>query len=146
MSKAGEMADPSSDPQYQQLLDRISATYVEGQRHAYQAVNEHLTATNWRIGQHIIEFEQGGRARADYGSGLLKRLSHDLKLRHGKSFSRSGIIRIRQFYLAYPKGATASHLLSWSHFVELLKIDDPLERFFSVVCIYFLLEVSHAIG
>jgi hypothetical protein len=43
-------------------------------------------------------------------------------------------------------GATESHLLSWSHFVELLKIDDPLERFFSVVSNYFLLVVSYAIG
>jgi len=40
------------------------------------------------------------------------------------------VIRIRQFYLSYPKGATASHLLSWSHWVELLKLDDPLERGF----------------
>jgi len=53
-----------------------------------------------------------------------------LTLRHGKSFSRSNIIRIRQFYIAYPKGATVSHLLTWSHLVELLKIDDQLERSF----------------
>ena len=57
-------------------------------------------------------------------------MSGDLTLRHGNGFSRSNVIRIRQFYLAYPKGATASHLLSWSHWVELLKLDDPLERSF----------------
>ena len=57
-------------------------------------------------------------------------MSRDLTLRHGKGFSRSNVIRIRQFYLAYPKGATASHLLSWSHWVELLKLDGPLERSF----------------
>ncbi len=130
MSTSRELTDPSEDPQYQHLLKQISDTYIDGQRRAYQAVNEYLTETNWRIGQHIVEFEQGGKARAEYGTGLLKRLSHDLMLRHGKGFNRSGIIRIRQFYLAYPKGATASHLLSWSHFVELLKIDDLLERSF----------------
>ncbi len=53
-----------------------------------------------------------------------------MTLRHGKGFSRSNVVRIRQFYLAYPKGATLSHQLSWSHIVELLKIDDPLERGF----------------
>lgn len=74
--------------------------------------------------------EQGVRARAKYGSGLLKRLSHDPKLRHGKACSGSGIIRIRQFYLADPKGETPSHLLNWPHFVELLKIDDFLKRCF----------------
>jgi len=50
--------------------------------------------------------------------------------RHGKEFNRSNLTRIRQFFLAYPKGATASHFLSWSPVVELLKIDDPLERGF----------------
>ena len=130
MSKSQELIDPTEDPQYQKLLEQISETYVAGQRRAYQAINEQLTATNWRMGQHIVEFEQGGNARAEYGTGLLNRLSRDLTLRHGKGFNRSGVIRIRQFYLAFPKGATASHLLSWSHFVELLKIDDELERSF----------------
>ena len=62
--------------------------------------------------------------------GLLTTPSRDLTLRHGKGFSRSNVIRIRQFHLAYPIGATASHLLRWSHWVELLKLDDPRERSF----------------
>lgn len=77
-----------------------------------------------------MEFEQGGKARADYGKALLATLSRDLTLRHGKGFSRSNVIRIRQFYLAYPKGAKASHQLSWSHYIELMKLDDALERSF----------------
>jgi hypothetical protein len=70
----------------------------------------------------IVEFEQRGKARADYGTALLTNLSRDLKLRHGKGFSRSNLSRIRQFYLGYPKCAKASHILSWSHYVELLKL------------------------
>jgi hypothetical protein len=89
MSKSREITDATDDPRYQQLLQRISDTYVEGQRLAFQAVNEHLTATNWRIGRHIVEFEQGGKARAEYGTGLLQWLSQDLTLRHGKGFTRS---------------------------------------------------------
>ena len=54
-------------------------------------------------------------------------MSSNLTLRDGKSFSRSNVVRIRQFYLAHPKGATLSHQLSWSHIVELLRIDDSLE-------------------
>jgi predicted nuclease of restriction endonuclease-like (RecB) superfamily len=77
-----------------------------------------------------VEFEQGGKNQADYGTGLLASLSVDLSLRHGKGFSRSNVVRIRQFYLAHPKGAKLSHQLSWSHIVELLKIEDPLERSF----------------
>ena len=118
------------DTGYQDLLGRISDSYTTGQARAVQAVNTHLTETYWDIGRHIVEFEQEGEARARYGKALLDRLSRDLTLRHGKGFSRSTIIRIRQFYLTFPKGATLSHELSWSHIVELLKIDDELERGF----------------
>lgn len=123
-------AELTTDSEYQRLLGRISEVYTTGQVRAHQAVNAHITETYWQIGHDIVEFEQGGKARADYGTALLSSLSHDLTLRHGKGFSRSNVIRIRQFYLAYPKGATLSHQLSWSHVVELLKIEDPLERSF----------------
>ncbi len=120
----------AASPDYRNLLEQISDTYTQGRTRAMQAVNAHITETNWQVGRYIIEFEQGGKVRADYGTALLASLSKDLTLRHGKGFSRSNLIRIRQFYLAYPIGATASHQLSWSHIVELLKIDDPLERGF----------------
>ena len=77
-----------------------------------------------------MEFEQEGKARAEYGKGLLNSLSVDLSIRHGKGFSLSNMKRFRQFYLTYPKGATLSHLLTWSVIIELLKIDDALERSF----------------
>ena len=120
----------TTDDGYQSLLGRISQVYTTGQARAVQAVNVHITETYWLIGRNIVEFEQGGNVRADYGTGLLDRLSRDLSARHGKGFSRSNVVRIRQFYLAFPKGATLSHQLSWSHIVELLKVEDPLERSF----------------
>ncbi len=120
----------AADDGYQSLLGRISEVYTTGQTRATQAVNACITETYWQIGRDIVEFEQGGKTRADYGKGLLASLSRDLTRRHGKGFSRSNVIRIRQFYLAFPKGATLSHQLSWSHMVELLKIEDPLERGF----------------
>ena len=120
----------TADSEYQQLLGRISEVYTAGQVRAHQAVNACITDTYWQIGHDIVEFEQGGNVRADYGTAVLVNLSRDLTLRHGKGFSRSNVIRFRQFYLTYPKGATLSHLLSWSHVVELLKLDDPLERGF----------------
>ena len=120
----------TTDSGYQQLLGRISEVYTAGQLRAHQAVNTVMTETYWQIGHDIVEFEQGGKARADYGKGLLSTLSRDLTLRHGKGFSRSNVSRFRQFYMAYPICAKASHILSWSHFIELLKLDDPLERSF----------------
>ena len=120
----------TDNAQYSQLLAKIDATASRGKAQAMQAVNRELLTTYWQIGQHIVEFEQAGQVRADYGKALLEQLARDLSLRHGRGFSRSNLIRIRQFYLCYQKGATLSHQLSWSHFVELLKIDDPLERGF----------------
>jgi predicted nuclease of restriction endonuclease-like (RecB) superfamily len=122
--------ESGADALYEELLHRICQTYAEGRLGAYQSVNTQMTETYWNIGRDIVEYEQDGRARADYGKGLLARLSRDLRLRHGKGFSRSNLIRFRQFYLAFPNSATVSHYLSWSHLVELLKIDDPMERTF----------------
>ena len=115
---------------YQQLLEQISDAYTQGRVRAVQAVNTQLIETYWQVGRHIVEFEQAGQLRAEYGKALVQTLAADLSLRHGKGFSRSNLIRFRQFYLAYPISATLSHQLTWSHIVELLKIDDPLERGF----------------
>lgn len=117
-------------PDYQHLLVKISNTYQSGQVKATQAVNIQLLETYWHIGQQIVEFEQGGNTRAEYGKALISNLAKDLSLLHGKGFSASNVKRFRQFYLVYPIGATVSHQLSWSHVVEFLKIDDPLERSF----------------
>ena len=122
---------------YHALLEQISHTYAQGRIVAMQAVNAQLIETYWQVGRHIVEFEQAGKVRADYGKALINNLAKDLNVRHGKGFSRSNLIRVRQFYLACPKGATASHLLSWSHVVELLKIEEPLERsFYEQHCVH----------
>lgn len=115
---------------YDQLINQISATYLKGQKNAVMAVNAHLVQTYWQIGQYIVEFEQEGKQRAEYGKYLIDKLSGDLSLQLGKGFSRSNLIYMRLFYLEFPISEKPSHLLSWSHFVELLKISDKLERSF----------------
>lgn len=119
---------PSDD--YQNLLLRISETYTTGQAKAVQAINTALLTTYWQIGQHIVEFEQGGKAKAEYGTGLLERLSKDLRLRHGTGFSRSSLNYMRLLYVQFPICETLSHKLSWSHYCELVKIDLDVERQF----------------
>jgi predicted nuclease of restriction endonuclease-like (RecB) superfamily len=120
----------STANEYQSLLVKISDAYARGQVGAHQAVNVQLLETYWEIGQYIVEFEQGGQAKAEYGKALLSNLSKDLTLRHGKGFSRSNLTYMRLFYVRYPIGEKPSHLLSWSHYVELLKLDNTLERRF----------------
>lgn len=124
------MTQLSNQPQYDALLAQIDAVATRGRMQAMQAVNRELLATYWQIGQHIVEFEQAGQQRADYGKELIKQLARDLSLRHGKGFSRTNLIYMRLLYLRYPISQMPSDLLSWSHFVELLKIDDELERSF----------------
>jgi hypothetical protein len=119
-----------NDSNYHHLVTQISDTFVVGQKKAVLAVNTHLVETYWKIGEYIVEYEQGGSGKAEYGKQLLEKLSKDLTLLHGKGFSRSNMQRMKQFYLTFPICATPSHKLTWSHYVELLKIDDPLERGF----------------
>jgi predicted nuclease of restriction endonuclease-like (RecB) superfamily len=115
---------------YRSLFTAISETFKDGQKKAIISINIHLVNTNWRIGQYIVEFEQHGKNRAQYGASLLENLSKDLTLTHGRGFSLSNLKRMRQFYQTYPIGAEVPHQLSWTHIVELLKIEDPLERSF----------------
>ena len=115
---------------YQDLLERISHRYVEGQAQAVRSVNEVIVETNWQIGKYIVEYEQGGKQKAEYGSKLMINLSRDLTLRHGRGFSRSNLTYMRLFYIRFPICEKLSHKLSWSHYFELVKISDDLERSF----------------
>ena len=118
----------SSD--YDVLLQNIGQELARGRLRVVSAVNAAMVGTYWKIGQYIVEYEQDGNEKAEYGSDVLNRLSHDLTDRYGKGFSHSNLIYIRKFYIAYQKSQTVSDFLTWSHYVELLKIDDPLERSF----------------
>jgi hypothetical protein len=120
----------TGDPDYQQLLGRISEVYRTGQNRAFQAANRHLTETYWQIGHDIVEYEQGGQVRAEYGKELLSNLSRDLKRLQGRGGSRSNLVYMRLLYVNYPISQKPSDLLSWSHYVELLRVSDPLERGF----------------
>ena len=117
-------------PNYQELLQHVGDTLEQGRSRAAAAVNTAVVATYWEIGRQIVEYEQGGSAKAEYGSALLKKLSRDLTDLYGSGFGMSNINKMRKLYLTYPILQTVSAKLSWSHYVELLKIDDPLERSF----------------
>ena len=116
--------------EYQDLLQHVGETLENGRAKAVAAVNSAVVTTYWEIGRDIVEFEQAGSVKAEYGTELLKRLSRDLTDAYGKGFSHSNLVYMRKLYLTYPKSQTLSDFLSWSHYIELLKIDDPLERSF----------------
>lgn len=115
---------------YVSLLNNIIEVWDNAREKAITSVNANLLIANWRTGQYIVEYEQGGSVRAEYGKQLLVNLSKDLTLARGKGFSRSNLSYMRKLYVAFPKCETLSHKLSWSHYFELLKCDDPLEMQF----------------
>ncbi len=115
---------------YIQLLDNIGSTIEQARQNAIKVVNTELVKANWEIGRHIVEYEQGGQERAEYGSALLTKLSKDLRERYGKGFGRRNILDMRRFYLAYEKWQTVSAKLSWSHYIALIGISDDTARKF----------------
>lgn len=118
-----------SQTDYSRLKNEVSSLLENARPRAYQQVNQLLLQTYWQIGQKIVEFEQKGSAKAEYGQELLTSLSKKLKPL-GKGFSRSNLTYMRLLYLKYPKSETLSHKLSWSHYFEILKIENDLARNF----------------
>ena len=117
----------TNDSEYVRLVSLISGLWDEAKREAALAVNTELLEANWQTGRYIVEFEQGGNTKARYGEQLITNLSKDLTRLKGRGFSRSNLIYMRKLYLTFPKSETLSHQLTWSHYFELLKCDDPLE-------------------
>lgn len=86
------------DPEYVRLVNHISSLWEQAKANAAIAVNTELLNANWQTGQYIVEFEQGGNARAKYGDKLLVNLSKDLTRLKGKGFSKSNLVYMRKLY------------------------------------------------
>ncbi len=115
---------------YNKLIEKISELVNKSKTELAKTINTKIVYTYWAIGKHIVEYEQKGRERADYGSELMKTLSSELLIKLGKGFSRSNLQNMRLFYLNYPKSQTMSGKLSWSHYCILLGISDKQAKLF----------------
>lgn len=118
------------DDKYNHLINKVGEILNTGKRQIATSINHTILESYWEIGRNIVEYEQEGNERAEYGSELLKRLSQDLTITYGSGFGLSNLTKMRKLYLTYPILQTLSAKLSWSHYVELLKIDDDQERSF----------------
>ncbi|MFN5093787.1 MAG: YhcG family protein [Bacteroidota bacterium] len=124
------------------LSKKISNLLNESRQRVVQAVNHTMVLTYFEIGRMIVEEEQNGKERADYGSQLLSDLSNSLTQEFGRGFSITNLQQMRMFYNIYSKQQTLSaksenseslsenFKLSWSHYLKLMRIDDELERKF----------------
>ena len=108
------------------LLIDIKKIIEESKRQVVRNVNTIMLQTYWNIGRRIVEEEQNGNYRAEYGSSLLKELAKE----YGKDFSRSNLQSMRNLYLNYEKIQTLSGKLSWSHYLLLLAVSDLNARSF----------------
>ena len=117
----------NSDKGYKQLLDNIGQLIADGRRKVMHTVNNGMLLMYWGIGKHIVEFEQEGAQRAQYGKSLLATISKDLTQRYGSGFNRNNLQYMRKLYSSFENCTTLSCKLTWSHYVEILKADDPLE-------------------
>jgi len=115
---------------YGLLIEQISTLITEAKGRVAVAINSTLVETYWHIGKYIVEFEQAGNARAKYGEQLLVNLSKDLTVSLGKGFSKSNLFNMRLFYMRFPIFQTLPGKLGWTHLVEIIRIDNELERNF----------------
>ena len=102
------LIDDKPDAQYQAIFGDVSRIVDAARQSAARSVNAVMTAAYWMIGQHIVEFEQSGEQRADYGEEIVERLATDLSTHYGRGFSIRNVWNMKAFYLAWPIPQTAS--------------------------------------
>ncbi len=148
------MIEQKNIQSFEILVNKIENTHQTLQAQSIKSVSTSLTIRNWLIGYYIVEYEQNGEDRAKYGAKIIENLAKELK--YIKGMSKSNLKIFRQFYLIYPqinevvysqfkltnqKSLTVSDQFrlptkkllnssSFSHFIEFIKIDNPLKRLF----------------
>jgi predicted nuclease of restriction endonuclease-like (RecB) superfamily len=122
MSDQPEAAEPTA------LLEALRDLITQARQQVLRSVDVVQVQTYWQIGRHIVEFEQGGAARAAYGKRLLPQLGQVLSQEFGKGFDTTNLRHMRGFYLAFPKRDALRRELSWTHYRLLLRVDLPKAR------------------
>ena len=114
-------------------INEIKTILKNARQKAYTAVNSAMVEAYWKIGRRIVEEEQNGKERAEYGKEILQNLSKELTEEFGKGYSYRTLREIRQFYLMFSdfeKWRTVSAKLTWSHFQKVLRVSDEKARIF----------------
>lgn len=118
------------------IIEDIKEVIVSSRQKVAYEVNNTMLLAYWNVGKIIVENEQNGNIKAEYGKQVMKELSKELRKILGSGFSVSNLFNMRRFYITYPKFQTLSGKLSWSHYCELLSIENTDERnFYEKECI-----------
>lgn len=111
------------------FVNDIKKIVEQGRRAAYGAVNSVMINTYWHIGKRIVEQEQNGKERAEYGKQLIEILSKELTIAYGKGSSKRNLQYFRAFYLTYNDIEIVQsrlHNLTWTHILTTLRVENPV--------------------
>lgn len=125
MSNELSLVDENINPIFEEIKGLINTS----RNRVYSAVNTEMLNLYWNIGKIIMEIQQGNE-RANYGDAVLEKLSEKLTNEFGKGFSTRNLERMRRFYICFPISTTVLSELSWSHYLELIKIEEEPKRNF----------------
>ena len=125
----GKMYLIYSNNEVNEIFDSIKELVINSRNKVYQTVNTEMLKLYWNIGKTIMEIQQGDE-RASYGDAVLEKLSKRLTEEFGKGFSKRNLERMRKFYIYFPKATTVASQLRWSHYLELIQIEEKLKRSF----------------
>ena len=119
-----------ADPPLDALYARVHAILTEARGRAWQAVNAAMVEAYWEIGRVLVEEEQAGKGRAEYGRRIVEGLAARLQAEFGRGFDRSNLFHMRAFFLAYPKVDAVRRQLSWTHYRLLRRVGNSQARAF----------------
>ncbi len=125
------MKEPNNKPAIESLqgfVDEIKQIIHEARARAVRSVDFSRVQMYWAIGKRILEKEQQGKERADYGTYLIKRLAQEIEPEFGSGFGERQLKFCRQFYKTYPIGNALRSQLNWTQYRMLIQITDPDKR------------------
>lgn len=125
---------------YQSVIDDVKDIISSGMESAYNATSRAMVLTYWNVGRRIVEQEQNGNQRAEYGVAMMDALAVELTKEYGKSYSKRNLQYFRKFYQYFPDIAIVNscvHNLTWTHFRSLLRVSDEDAR------IWYMSEAAH---
>lgn len=132
------------------LYDTINQIIEQARNTVYRTANFTMVQAYWNIGKSIVEEEQKGKERAEYGQELIKQLAKKLSKKHGRGFTETNLKYMRQFYQYFEKSHALRDQLSWTHYRLLLKVKNDQARNFylqeSIECNWSTRTLERQIG
>ena len=125
---------------YQSVIDDVKGIISSGMESAYNATSRAMVMTYWNVGKRIVEQEQNGNQRAEYGTAMMDALAEELTREYGKSYSKRNLQYFRKFYQCFPDIEIVNscvHNLTWTHFRSLLRVPDEDAR------VWYMSEAAH---